>query len=60
MIAGPLGGIVLGLWTDLKIEVNPFDPALFKNGVVQIRVLVACDVALLIDPSSFTLATSIT
>ena len=60
MLAGPLAGVTLGLWTDLRIEINPYDNQLFKSGVVQIRVLVACDVAIVVDPSSFTVASSIT
>jgi hypothetical protein len=60
MLSGPLAGITLGLWSDLRIEINPYDPSLFKSGGVQIRVLLACDAAMTIDPTSFTLATSIT
>lgn len=60
MLSGPLAGVTVGLWSDLRIEINPFDSTLFKSGVVQIRVLVACDAAIVVDPSSFTLASSIT
>lgn len=60
MISGPFAGVILGLWSDLRIEINPFDSTLFRNGGVQIRVLVACDVAIVVDPSAFTVASSIT
>lgn len=60
MISGPFTGLTLGLWSDLQIEINPSDPALFKTGAVQIRVLVAVDTCLTIDPLAFTVASSIT
>jgi len=61
MLSGPMSGVTLGLWGNgLQIEVNPCDPALFKNGTVQVRVLVAVDVAITVDLSAYTLATSIT
>jgi HK97 family phage major capsid protein len=59
-ISGPLAGITLGLWSDLRIEINPFETAQFKTGQVMIRVLVAVDTALTVDPLSFTTSTSIT
>ena len=51
----------LGVWgSGVTIDANPYDPTLFKSGVVQWRVIVACDVALGCDPTAFTKATSIT
>ena len=60
LLSGPLAGITLGLWSDLRIEINPFDSSLFKSGGVIIRVLVAVDTALTVDATSFTLSTSVT
>ena len=60
MLSGPMSGITLGLWGDLRLEVNPFDSSLFKTGAVQIRVLVAVDVAVNVPLTAFTVATSIT
>lgn len=59
MLCGPLSGVTVGLWGDLRIEINPFDQTLFKSGAIQIRVLVATDVAITVPLTAFTLATSI-
>jgi len=59
-ISGPLAGITLGLWSDLRIEINPFETNQFKTGQVMIRVLIAADTALTVDPLSFTICSSIT
>ncbi len=61
MVSGPLSGVTLGLWGGgLEIEINPFDPSMFKTAGVAIRVLVAVDVAVTVDRPAFTVATSIT
>lgn len=60
MLSGPMSGITLGIWTNgFEIEVNPYDTTMFKTGAVQVRVLVAVDVAVTVDLTSFTLAESI-
>lgn len=60
MLSGPFAGITLGVWSDLRIEINPYDATMFKTGAVQIRVLVACDVAITAPLAAFTVASSIT
>lgn len=48
------------LWgAGFQFEVNPFDPAGFKTGKIQARVLVACDVAA-VHPASICVASSVT
>ncbi len=60
MICGDWGLIYLGIWGQgFVLEVNPFDPAGFKAGLIQARMLVTCDVAVL-HPSAFVVASSIT
>jgi HK97 family phage major capsid protein len=60
MIAGDWSLIWLGLWgPGFVVEVNPFDPAGFKSGMIQARIIVRCDVAVL-HPSAFVVASSIT
>jgi HK97 family phage major capsid protein len=61
LLSGPFGMCYLGLWgPGIVVEVNPFDPTLFKSGVIQVRLVVACDVALGCDPAAFTKSASIT
>ena len=60
MICGAWALIYLGIWGQgFVLEVNPFDPAGFKAGLVQARMLFMCDVAVL-HPSAFVVASSIT
>jgi len=61
LLSGPFSMCHLGVWgPGVTIDANPYDPTLFKSGVVQWRVIIACDVALGCDPTAFTKATSIT
>jgi len=61
MLSGPMTQVFFGLWgAGMQVEVNPYEPSLFKSGAVQIRVVVTCDVALVCDRSAFTTATAIT
>jgi HK97 family phage major capsid protein len=61
MLAGPMAEVFFGLWgAGMRVEVNPFAPALFKSGVVQIRVVLECDVAVACNLAALTKATSIT
>ncbi|MDC8451061.1 MAG: phage major capsid protein [Nitrospira sp.] len=60
MICGDWSLLYLGIWGQgFLLEVNPFDPAGFKAGVIQARMLISCDVAVL-HPSAFVVASSIT
>lgn len=59
MLSGPMSGITLGLWGNgLQVEVNPYSS--FKTGGIAVRVLLAVDLAITVDLTSFTLASSIT
>lgn len=60
MICGDWSDVLFGLWGQgFVFEVNPFDPAGFKVGIIEARVLVSCDVAIG-HPTSWCVATSIT
>jgi hypothetical protein len=42
---GPMSEVFLGLWGNgMTVERNPFEPALFRSGIVRIRVVVSCGV----------------
>lgn len=60
MLSGSMSQIVLGLWgPGIEIQLNPNDPTLFKSGVVQVAVVVSCDVGLVCPVTAFTKSTSI-
>lgn len=60
MIAGDFSLLYVGFWgAGLTLEINPYEQTNFRSGVIQARVLVSCDVAVL-HPSSFIVASSIT
>ena len=57
MIAGDWSNIYFGVWgPGFVVEINPYDATGFKTGMIQARILVSCDVAVL-HPSSFVVAT---
>jgi HK97 family phage major capsid protein len=48
MLAGDYGNAYVGIWGEaFKLEINPFDPSHFKSGVIQGRIILSCDVAVL-------------
>lgn len=60
MICGDFSLVYFGIWGQgFVLEINPYDTAGFKAGLIQGRMLVSCDVAVL-HPSAFVVATSIT
>ena len=60
MIAGDFSLVYLGFWgAGLTLEINPYEQTNFRAGIIQARVLVSCDVAVL-HPSGFNVASSIT
>jgi HK97 family phage major capsid protein len=60
MIAGDWSNIYLGIWgPGFVVEVNPYDQTGFKSGMIQARLIVSCDSAVL-HPSGFVVASSIT
>jgi HK97 family phage major capsid protein len=61
LLSGPMSEVLFGIWGGgFAVEINPFDTTLFKAGIVQVRVVLSCDVAILCAPAAFTAATSIT
>jgi len=61
MLCGPWAQVILGQWgpPGLTLEINPYDPAGFKAGIVQARMILSVDVGV-IRPSAFIKSTSIT
>lgn len=59
MIAGPWNDCVLAMWGTPVLEVNPNDPAGFKAGIFEAKIVVDCDVGLL-HPAAWTVHTSLT
>ena len=55
-----MDNVYLGIWgAGFVVEINPDDPTAFKQGIIQARIIVSCDVAVL-QPAGFVVASSIT
>jgi Phage capsid family len=51
MICGDFGNVYVGIWGEaFVLEINPYDPTHFKTGVIQGRIILACDLAVLHAP----------
>lgn len=60
MLCGDFSLVYLGFWgAGLVLEINPYEQTNFRAGIIQARVLVSCDVAVL-HPPAFIVASSIT
>lgn len=60
MTCGDFSLVYLGFWgAGLVLEINPYEQTNFRAGIIQARVLVSCDVAVL-HPSGFIVASAIT
>lgn len=60
MICGAWPFIYVGIWGQgFVVAINPFDPTHFKTGVIQARIIVSMDVAVL-HPAAFCKSESIT
>jgi len=60
LLSGPFSSCWLGVWgLGPVIEVNPYDPTLFKSGVTKVRVIIGVDVAISCPATAFTKATSV-
>ncbi|MDN5936652.1 MAG: phage major capsid protein [Nitrosospira sp.] len=60
MACGGWALIYLGIWgSGFTLEINPYDQTGFKSGLIQARMLISCDVAVL-HPSAFVKADGIT
>lgn len=61
LLAGPFAEAFYLSWgPGITLEVNPYDSTLFKQGVIQIAVVMTCDVVVACAPSGFTKSESIT
>jgi hypothetical protein len=61
MECGPMSQVIFTTWGGgITVEINPNDPTLFKAGIVQIAVVLACDVGIVCPTTAFTKSTSIT
>ncbi len=58
MICGPWNDCILAIWGAPTIEINPYDPAGFKAGTFEARILIDCDVAI-VHPAAWTVHSSI-
>ena len=55
LIAGDWSQVMLGVWSELDILVNPFAEAPYKRGGVLVRAMATCDVAVR-HPEAFVVA----
>lgn len=59
LVCGAWPTAVLMLWgPGVEIEINPYNTTAFRQGVIEVRVMVSCDVAF-IHPSAFVIASSV-
>ncbi len=59
LILGDFSQVLLGIWSELDILVNPFDSTAYARGGVLVRAMATCDIALR-HPTAFVLASDIT
>lgn len=59
IIIGDFSKVLLGIWSELDILVNPFDSTAYARGGVLVRAMATCDIALR-QPTAFVLANDIT
>jgi len=60
MICSDFSLVYFGIWGQgFVLEINPYDTTGFKAGLIQARMVVSCDVAVL-HPAAFIVASSIT
>ena len=60
MICGDFGNVYVGIWGEgFQMEINPYDPTFFKTSVIQARIILSADVAVL-HPAACVVSTSIT
>jgi HK97 family phage major capsid protein len=59
LILGDFSQVLLGIWSELDILVNPFDSTAYARGGGMVRAMATCDIALR-QPTGFVLANDIT
>lgn len=55
LILGDFSQVMLGIWSELDILVNPFDSVAYARGGVLVRAMATCDIALR-QPTAFVVA----
>jgi HK97 family phage major capsid protein len=58
LILGDFSQVLLGIWSELDILVNPYDSTAYARGGVLVRAMATCDI-LLRHPEAFVLANDI-
>lgn len=58
-ILGDWSQVMLGIWSELDILVNPFDSTAYKRGGVLVRAMATCDIAVR-HPEAFVIASDVT
>jgi HK97 family phage major capsid protein len=58
LILGDFSQVMLGIWSELDILVNPFDSVAYARGGVLVRAMATCDIAIR-HPEAFVVANDI-
>ena len=58
LIYGNFGDLLIGLWSELDVLVNPFESTAYSKGNIQVRAMMTCDIAIR-HPASFAAITDI-
>lgn len=58
LILGDFSQVMLGIWSELDILVNPFDSVAYARGGVLVRAMATCDIAIR-HPEAFVVANNI-
>nr|WP_315476308.1 phage major capsid protein [uncultured Undibacterium sp.] len=58
LILGDFSQVLLGVWSELDILVNPYDSTAYARGGVMVRAMATCDIAIR-HPEAFVIASDI-
>ena len=58
LIAGDWSQVMLGIWSEVDLLVNPFDSTAYARGGVLVRAMATCDIAVR-QPTAFVFAEDI-
>jgi HK97 family phage major capsid protein len=59
LLLGDFSQVLLGIWSELDIMVNPYESTAYARGGVSVRAMATCDIAIR-QPTAFVLANDIT
>jgi hypothetical protein len=59
LILGDFSQVMLGVWSELDVLVNPFDSMAYARGGVLVRAMATCDIAVR-HPEAFVVADDVT